>query len=126
MSEVMTEQWVRVARVEDFPSNSGACVKRGNEQAAVSHRDWYACQNMCPHKRDMVLARGLHRRSRRYAQSRLPPTQEDVLAERRAQPRGRGVQHQDISSKSRTGLRLYRGEGGLRLAQQPLAKQRTR
>lgn len=64
MSEaIAVEQWVRVAQVEDFPSNAGACVKLGDEQIAVfnfaSYRDWYACQNMCPHKRDMVLARGL-------------------------------------------------------------------
>ena len=63
MSEVIAQRWVQIARVEDFPRNAGACVKVGEQQVAVynftSRGEWYACQNMCPHKRDMVLARGL-------------------------------------------------------------------
>ena len=63
MTATMEERWVKVARVEDFPRNAGACVKLGAEQIAVynfaARDEWYACQNMCPHKRDMVLARGL-------------------------------------------------------------------
>jgi nitrite reductase (NADH) small subunit len=35
----------------------------GDQQIAVfnfrSRGEWYACQNMCPHKKDMVLSRGL-------------------------------------------------------------------
>lgn len=58
-----TVRWVRVARTEDFPPDAGACVKVGSEQVAVfrfaATGAWYACQNMCPHRRDMVLARGL-------------------------------------------------------------------
>jgi nitrite reductase (NADH) large subunit len=55
--------WVKVGRVEDFPQDGGMAVRYGNAQIAVyqfsSRGEWYACQNMCPHMRDMVLARGL-------------------------------------------------------------------
>jgi nitrite reductase (NADH) large subunit len=56
-------QWVAVGRPEDFPRDGGACVQYGGVQIAVynfaSQGQWYATQNMCPHKRDMVLARGI-------------------------------------------------------------------
>jgi nitrite reductase (NADH) large subunit len=55
--------WVKVGRVADFPKDGGIAVRYGNAQIAVyqfsSRGEWYACQNMCPHMRDMVLARGL-------------------------------------------------------------------
>ncbi len=55
--------WVRVGRVEDFPLDGGMAIRHGNAQIAVynfsSRGEWYATQNMCPHMRDMVLARGL-------------------------------------------------------------------
>ena len=55
--------WVRVGRVEDFPKDGGMAIRYGSAQIAVyqfsSRGEWYACQNMCPHMRDMVLARGL-------------------------------------------------------------------
>ena len=55
--------WVKVGRVEDFPKDGGMAIRYGNAQIAVyqfsSRGEWYACQNMCPHMRDMVLARGL-------------------------------------------------------------------
>jgi NAD(P)H-dependent nitrite reductase large subunit/NAD(P)H-dependent nitrite reductase small subunit len=55
--------WVRVGRVEDFPSEGGAAVKHGKWQIAVFHftsrGQWYAAQNMCPHKRAFVLSRGI-------------------------------------------------------------------
>ena len=38
-------------------------MKCGQSQIAVFHfasrGEWYACQNLCPHKREMVLARGI-------------------------------------------------------------------
>jgi nitrite reductase (NADH) small subunit len=55
--------WFRAARVSDFPENGGACVKYGGKQIAVFNfsrrNEWYACQNMCPHKMQMVLSRGM-------------------------------------------------------------------
>jgi nitrite reductase (NADH) small subunit len=55
--------WFRAARVQDFPENGGACVKYKNLQIAVFNftrrTEWYACQNMCPHKMQMVLSRGM-------------------------------------------------------------------
>jgi nitrite reductase (NADH) small subunit len=55
--------WFRAARVQDFPENGGACVKYKDLQIAVfnfSRRsEWYACQNLCPHKMQMVLSRGM-------------------------------------------------------------------
>ncbi len=55
--------WFRAARVSDFPANGGACVRYRNLQIAVFNfarrNEWYACQNQCPHKMQMVLSRGL-------------------------------------------------------------------
>ena len=56
-------QWFRAAQVADFPEDGGMCVKYGNRQIAVFNftrrGEWYACQNQCPHKMQMVLARGI-------------------------------------------------------------------
>ncbi|HZB13970.1 MAG TPA: nitrite reductase small subunit NirD [Chryseolinea sp.] len=55
--------WFKAARVQDFPENGGACVKYKDLQVAVFNfsrrNEWYACQNMCPHKMQMVLSRGM-------------------------------------------------------------------
>lgn len=56
-------QWFKAAKVEDFPKNGGACVKYKDKQIAVFNftrrGEWFACQNMCPHKKEMALARGM-------------------------------------------------------------------
>ncbi|MEH6408676.1 MAG: nitrite reductase small subunit NirD [Leeuwenhoekiella sp.] len=55
--------WFKVGHVNDFPQNGGACIKYKMKQIAVfnfSRRDkWYASQNLCPHKLEMVLSRGM-------------------------------------------------------------------
>lgn len=60
-SEVIS--WIKVGAVNDFPENAGACIKYNSRQIAVYHftrtQKWYACQNLCPHKMEMVLSRGL-------------------------------------------------------------------
>jgi nitrite reductase (NADH) large subunit len=52
-----------VGKVWDFPEDGGATVLHGRTQIAVyrfaSRGEWYATQNMCPHKREFVLSRGL-------------------------------------------------------------------
>lgn len=56
-------QWVPVGHVSDFPLEGGATIKYGKVQLAVfrfaSRNEWYATQNMCPHKRAFVLSRGI-------------------------------------------------------------------
>jgi len=56
-------KWHRVGCVSDFPKDAGACVKCEGIQIAVyrfsSRNEWHACENMCPHKREFVLSRGL-------------------------------------------------------------------
>ncbi|CAM9888808.1 unnamed protein product, partial [Ectocarpus sp. 13 AM-2016] len=47
--------WVRVGSVSDFPTNGGAAVLYGKSQLA----EWYATQNVCPHKRALVLSEGI-------------------------------------------------------------------
>ena len=55
--------WYKTARVEDFPVNGGACILYKNLQVAIFNfghgREWYATQNLCPHKQQMILARGM-------------------------------------------------------------------
>jgi nitrite reductase (NADH) large subunit len=57
------DDWWEAGLVSDFPKDGGIALKYGEAQIALFHfatRDaWYATQNLCPHKRDMVLARGL-------------------------------------------------------------------
>ncbi len=57
------EKWVQVGKVWDFPVNGGAAIKYGQTQIAVfnfaSRNEWYATQNMCPHRREFVLSRGM-------------------------------------------------------------------
>jgi nitrite reductase (NADH) large subunit len=56
-------RWVPVGHADDFPIDGGATVKYGRSQIAVfnfaSRGEWYATQNMCPHKRAFVLSRGI-------------------------------------------------------------------
>jgi nitrite reductase (NADH) large subunit len=56
-------RWVPVASVSDVPIDGGVAIKYGRCQIAVfnfsSRGEWYACQNMCPHKKAFVLSRGL-------------------------------------------------------------------
>ena len=55
--------WFKAASVNDFPIDGGACVKYKDKQIAVFNfareNKWYACQNVCPHKLEMVLSRGM-------------------------------------------------------------------
>lgn len=61
--EPQEKSWVSAGRVVDFPKDAGACVKHGDAQIAVFNTgggdSWYACQNLCPHKRELVLSRGI-------------------------------------------------------------------
>lgn len=61
--KVLTTQWVDVGDVRDFVVDGGRAVKYGQNQLAVFHvkatGKYYATQNICPHKKDMVLARGI-------------------------------------------------------------------
>jgi NAD(P)H-dependent nitrite reductase small subunit len=54
---------VPVGAASDFAADAGKTILHGDVQVAVFHfasrGEWYATQNLCPHKRDMVLARGL-------------------------------------------------------------------
>lgn len=61
--KTITAQWIEVAPVSKFPQNAGRCFKHGDLQIAIfnyTRKDkWFACQNLCPHKQEMVLSRGM-------------------------------------------------------------------
>jgi len=63
METTTAVKWFFACNTNDIPSNGGACVKYGDEQIAVfnfSRRgEWYATQNLCPHKQQMALSRGM-------------------------------------------------------------------
>jgi nitrite reductase (NADH) large subunit len=52
-------RWIQVGSVDDFPHDGGATIQYGKVQIAVfnfaSRGEWYACQQMCPHKKAFVL-----------------------------------------------------------------------
>jgi nitrite reductase (NADH) small subunit len=55
--------WYKAAPVNAFPEDGGACVSYNELQIAVFNftrrKEWFACQNQCPHKMQMILSRGL-------------------------------------------------------------------
>ncbi|WP_276168690.1 nitrite reductase small subunit NirD [Zobellia alginiliquefaciens] len=55
--------WFKAGPALKFPKNGGACIKYKDKQIAVFNftrqGTWYACQNLCPHKMEMVLSRGM-------------------------------------------------------------------
>ena len=55
--------WYEAARTDQFPANGGLCILYKGLQIAVfnfSRRsEWYATQNLCPHKKQMILSRGM-------------------------------------------------------------------
>ena len=63
VKEKNVKVWFRVSPVTEFPENGGLCVKYKGKQIAVFNftrkSQWYACQNLCPHKMEMVLSRGM-------------------------------------------------------------------
>jgi nitrite reductase (NADH) large subunit len=56
-------RWIPLGRVADFPRDGGATVRYGQTQLAIYHfasrGEWFASQNMCPHKKAFVLSRGI-------------------------------------------------------------------
>ena len=63
VSEAKVKEWFKAGKVSDFPENSGACIKYKTKQIAVYNftrtSKWYASQNLCPHKMEMVLSLGM-------------------------------------------------------------------
>ena len=65
MNNTITENitWFLACTTNDVPQNGGACIKFKEQQIALfnfSRRgEWYACQNACPHRNQMVLSRGM-------------------------------------------------------------------
>jgi nitrite reductase (NADH) small subunit len=55
--------WFKAGKTSDFPADGGNCIKYNNKQIAIFNferrNQWYACQNLCPHKLEMVLSRGM-------------------------------------------------------------------
>jgi len=57
------EKWFAACRVEDAVENAGVCIRYENEQIALFYfkrRDqWFATQNLCPHRQQMAISRGM-------------------------------------------------------------------
>ena len=55
--------WFPACRTTDVPMNGGVCVKYKHEQIALYHftrrNEWFATQNLCPHRQQMALSRGM-------------------------------------------------------------------
>ncbi len=55
--------WTLACSTTQIPENGGGCVLINGEQIAIFNftrrGEWYATQNLCPHRQQMVLARGM-------------------------------------------------------------------
>ncbi|GAB3637011.1 nitrite reductase small subunit NirD [Hymenobacter arcticus] len=55
--------WLPVCQATDIPADGGACALVEGEQVAIFNfarrGEWYATQNLCPHKQQMALSRGM-------------------------------------------------------------------
>ncbi len=55
--------WHPVAHISEFPNNGGVAFYYKGLQVALFNfsrrNEWYATQNLCPHKQQMILSRGM-------------------------------------------------------------------
>lgn len=63
---VTTEEvttWFEACAVADFPTDGGLNISYHGLQIAVFNfsrrNEWFATQNLCPHKKQMILSRGM-------------------------------------------------------------------
>lgn len=58
-----TLAWHRACHVSDVPADGGACVLIDGRQIAVFYfsrrNEWFASDNLCPHRQQMALSRGM-------------------------------------------------------------------
>jgi nitrite reductase (NADH) small subunit len=58
-----TLTWHLACAVSDVPADGGACAYLEGQQIAIFHfarrGEWFATQNMCPHRQQMALSRGM-------------------------------------------------------------------
>jgi nitrite reductase (NADH) small subunit len=56
-------EWFTACRTRDIPENGGGCIQYKQEQIAIFYfagrKEWFATQNLCPHKHQMILSRGI-------------------------------------------------------------------
>ena len=56
-------EWFMACEESEFPENGGLCISFQGLQIAVFNfsrrQEWYATQNLCPHKKQMILSRGM-------------------------------------------------------------------
>jgi NAD(P)H-dependent nitrite reductase large subunit/NAD(P)H-dependent nitrite reductase small subunit len=62
--EIHTNQeWVRMAKISELPNEGGIVTTLGPYEIALFHfparNEWFAVDNLCPHKQQAVLARGI-------------------------------------------------------------------
>ena len=86
------------------------CGAAADRRLPASRRggEWYATQNSVPHKREMVLARGIVGDQGGRAQGRVPAAQEDVRSAHRRVPLGRPARDRDVPGARRRRRRLRR------------------
>ena len=62
-SEAASAVWHLACHVGDVPDDGGACALIEGRQIAIFHFKrsdrWYATDNLCPHKQQMALSRGM-------------------------------------------------------------------
>ncbi|MDW3196001.1 MAG: nitrite reductase small subunit NirD [Cytophagales bacterium] len=56
-------KWIATLPADEFPENGGLNVKVEDLQIAIFNftrrNEWFATQNLCPHKQQMILSRGM-------------------------------------------------------------------
>ena len=55
--------WHKACHVEDIPADGGGCALIEGKQIAIFNfarrGEWYATDNMCPHRQQMAVSRGM-------------------------------------------------------------------
>lgn len=56
-------KWIATLPANEFPENGGLNVEIADLQIAIFNftrrNEWFATQNLCPHKQQMILSRGM-------------------------------------------------------------------